>query len=489
MKTKKILSIISIASLLAMGINILPNINNAISVSAAETEPYVTDFEWTEGTSEGFNEGERIEETAYGNGKYVGIGRKGSGDFFLAYSTDGVHWVKGKYTGSWIYSLCFANNKFFYRDSDSNDDVFCSEDGVNWTKCLGLDTGNTDNTNYSSITYGNGKYVAVGTGDKFYNKLCAYSEDGINWTQCSYADNDMRLRDVIYANNKFVAVGYGNDKYSGCMYSEDGVNWQQGNGLNYSDSYDSLSYGNGKFIATTSKGKYAYSSDGINWTEKYAFQNDNYFSAFYNNHFIVFGNLRECYTSADGINWIQQSSLKKGISSLTYADNKFLFTSFDSTFGSFVDKNSIKKLSADKDVNVTFNQKDSIQLTLSTNKIDFEDVTGLTHSDSHTPEDLVTNVKSSLSYDLDIKANDNFKKTGETDLSVPISKLGVKVDAGDYTKFTEVNTPINLVSNAPATYTVGDDGQNYTLKFDLDSTIGYKAGTYEAPLTITATQK
>ena len=143
----------------------------------------------------------------------------------------------------------------------------------------------------------------------------------------------------------------------------------------------------------------------------------------------------------------------------------------------------------DNGVNVTFNQKDSIQLTLSTNKIDFGDVTGLTHSDSHNPEDLVANVKSSLSYDLDVKANDNFKKSDENDLSVPISKLGVKVDANDYTKFTEVNTPINLVSNAPATYTVGDDGQNYTLKFDLDSTIGYKAGTYEAPLTITATQK
>ena len=55
--------------------------------------------------------------------------------------------------------------------------------------------------------------------------------------------------------------------------------------------------------------------------------------------------------------------------------------------------------------------------------------------------------------------------------------------------FTEVNTPINLVSNAPATYTVGDDGQNYTLKFDLDSTIGYKAGKYNIPINIIATQE
>ena len=148
-----------------------------------------------------------------------------------------------------------------------------------------------------------------------------------------------------------------------------------------------------------------------------------------------------------------------------------------------------KEKVASNDITVSFNQRDSIQLTLSTNKIDFGDVTGLTHTEAHTPEDLVANVKSSLAYDVDIKANDNFKKTDEDSLSVPISKLGVKVDAGDYTKFTEVNTPINLVSNAPATYTVGDDGQNYTLKFDLDSTIGYKAGTYEAPLTITATQK
>ena len=145
---------------------------------------------------------------------------------------------------------------------------------------------------------------------------------------------------------------------------------------------------------------------------------------------------------------------------------------------------------ASNDITVTFNQKDTIQLTLSTNTIDFGDVTGITHSDSHNPSTLVANVKSSLPYDVDINATDNFSnKEDATARQVPISKLGVNIDGGAYSKFAGVNTPINLVSVAPATYTIGDNGQDYQIKFDLDSTVGYKAGNYQAPLTVTATQK
>ena len=81
-------------------------------------------------------------------------------------------------------------------------------------------------TPINAITYGNGKFVAVGGSGKG-----AYSPDGINWTAIS----DMKfsgtpINAITYGNGKFVAVG-------GATFS---------------------------LLPTTSKG--AYSPDGINWT-------------------------------------------------------------------------------------------------------------------------------------------------------------------------------------------------------------------------------
>lgn len=55
---------------------------------------------------------------------------------------------------------------------------------------------------WSSVTYGNGKYVAVANDDS----AGAYSSDGINWMEMSMPAS-RKWSSVIYGNGKFVAVG------------------------------------------------------------------------------------------------------------------------------------------------------------------------------------------------------------------------------------------------------------------------------------------
>lgn len=144
---------------------------------------------------------------------------------------------------------------------------------------------------------------------------------------------------------------------------------------------------------------------------------------------------------------------------------------------------------ASSNVDVVFNQNDTIELSLSADEINFGDVTGVSHTETTTPSALVASVKSSLPYNLDIQALSNFTEQGGGTQEIGVDKLGVKLDSSpSYTKFAGLNQNINLVTGAPATYDLDAKKQDYTLSFDLDNTIGRKTGTYKATLQVTATQ-
>ena len=137
---------------------------------------------------------------------------------------------------------------------------------------------------------------------------------------------------------------------------------------------------------------------------------------------------------------------------------------------------------ASSNVDVVFNQNDTIELSLSADEINFGDVTGVSHTETTTPSALVASVKSSLPYNLDIQALSNFTEQGGG-----TQEIGVD-SSPSYTKFAGLNQNISLVTGAPATYDLDAKKQDYTLSFDLDNTIGRKTGTYKAKLQVTATQ-
>ena len=93
---------------------------------------------------------------------------------------------------------------------------------------------------WSSVCYGNGKFVAVAS----YSNIAAYSTDGVTWTQATLPAN-ADWRSVCYGNGKFVAMAMNSTI---AAYSTDGITWTQTTMPNKL-SWKSVCYGNGKFVA------------------------------------------------------------------------------------------------------------------------------------------------------------------------------------------------------------------------------------------------
>ena len=134
-----------------------------------------------------------------------------------------------------------------------------SENRSKWNDSIQLCTVNVElpGDTWNSVTYGDGKFVAVtdGTG-------AAYSSDGITWTKTTIIHS--QWHSVTYGDGKFVAVT--NGTYA--AYSSDGITWTKTT-MPTSATWKSVTYGDGKFVAVTdNKGTdAAYSSDGITWTK------------------------------------------------------------------------------------------------------------------------------------------------------------------------------------------------------------------------------
>ena len=113
----------------------------------------------------------------------------------------------------------------------------------------------------TTITYGGGKFVAVGDSGKI-----VYSADGASWTAVN-SNSIYKLNGVAYGNGKFVAVGVSET----IVHSSDGINWTQSTtdgvfNLNSKIEFSDITYGGGKFVVVGEFGSIAYSTNGTNWT-------------------------------------------------------------------------------------------------------------------------------------------------------------------------------------------------------------------------------
>lgn len=193
----------------------------------------------------------------YSNGIYFLCGNNG-----IFYSTDGINWSIGTGTSGILYSATHGDGKFITvgKPDTGNNVIFYSDDGKNWQSA----NYTSDNFKLNSVTYGNGKFVAVGDNGAAY-----YSNDGINWDGPNIITGTPTLKSVTYGDGKFVAVG-DNGAQGRAFYSLDGINWIAVGDVNPflggGNSLNSVTYGNGKFAAVGVGGTIYYSYDGVNWS-------------------------------------------------------------------------------------------------------------------------------------------------------------------------------------------------------------------------------
>lgn len=180
---------------------------------------------------------------AYGAGTYCAMGY--FGDCYT--SQDGLAWTaSGKESAVRFASVAFTNGRFL-----TFDNAQFSVDGVSWqqTSVPGFD--------YQAAAFGGETWVAVGP-------TVIRSSDGSNWTT-AWADPQTNFASVAYGAGKFVAVGIHNwTAQGGIAYSVDGGAWTElsppGAGR-----LRGVAHGTPGFVAVGAGGTLLHSADGVAW--------------------------------------------------------------------------------------------------------------------------------------------------------------------------------------------------------------------------------
>jgi len=165
--------------------------------------------------------------------------------------------------------------------------------GISWKT-----TSNVPATSvWNGITYGGGKYVAVGSNTAGNTGQAMYSNDGINWTLSSSVAS-RNWNNVTYGNGKFVALAFSG---SYTMSSDDGITWTPGSTSLTSQQLYGLAFGADKFVAQYVNG-FVYSSNGSTWTKVVNAKHGSRV-IFANNNFLSLSSLDSATVSSDGVSW------------------------------------------------------------------------------------------------------------------------------------------------------------------------------------------
>jgi len=200
---------------------------------------------WTEG-SVGTNTW--LLGVGYGSGTFVSVGYGGA----LYTSTNAYVWTEQRSgTTNWLLDVAYGNSLFVAVGDRA---VLTSPDAVAWTPrmppAMGL------NAQLEGVTYGDGRFVAVGTGGVFLT-----STNGTDWSSGVALPTQPWLWDVAFGANQFVAVG----EAGTILTSTNGLAWVPRNsGTNLILS--GITYGTNGFVAVGEGGTVLTSSNGRSWT-------------------------------------------------------------------------------------------------------------------------------------------------------------------------------------------------------------------------------
>jgi hypothetical protein len=203
---------------------------------------------WTPRTAAG---DELWTSVAYGNDTFVAVATrrfnlgKAVRDQVMRSTNGGETWTlirpfNADPTNGWS-SVAFGDvggGTFVAVSSFGTGDVMTSPDGITWT----LHT-TTPAVAYSSVTYGDGRFVAVGS-----NGAVMTSPDGVTWTSQTAAAG-YGWTTVAYGDGLFVAVTSKIDVDGNqVMSSPDGIDWTLHNSST-DNSWRSVAYGDGQWVA------------------------------------------------------------------------------------------------------------------------------------------------------------------------------------------------------------------------------------------------
>jgi hypothetical protein len=147
-----------------------------------------------------------------------------------------------------------------------------TNNGITWTSTTIPATGGP---NYVSAAYGAGKYVVIAGGTS--TDKTAYSSNGTSWT-AGTLPTSANWSAITFGNGKFVAVAKDSNI---AAYSTDGINWTSST-ISRSSDWVEITYGDGKYVVVGSTSqRIATSTDGISWSDGYFNTSGNVYGIIY----------------------------------------------------------------------------------------------------------------------------------------------------------------------------------------------------------------
>ena len=135
------------------------------------------------------------------------------------------------------------------------------------------------------------------------------------------------INNICYGNGKYVVIATNSNTFA---YSTDGINWTEtSDGLSSRD-WDSICYGNDKYVALmfNTSNTFAYSTDGIHWTETNDGLSERKWTSicYGNGKYVVTSNTNTFAYSNDGIHWTETSNglTSRNWSSICYGNGKYV---------------------------------------------------------------------------------------------------------------------------------------------------------------------
>lgn len=227
----------------------------------------------------------------YGAGKYVAVGVSATG----AYSTNGTTWTSMTLpsNSTWI-DVVYGNSIWVAITASST--AATSSNGISWSSMT------MPSLAYLSIAYGGGRFVATSV-----NNNARYSTDGTTWTATTLPSASP-WSSVTYGNGRFVAVTSSNNVTA---YSTDGSSWTAGGSLPSSTTWSGVAYGNGRFVAIASGGTdAAYSLDnGLTWASSTLPSSSSWSKISYGQGLFIAVASDMSATSSDGVVWTLRTSI------------------------------------------------------------------------------------------------------------------------------------------------------------------------------------
>jgi len=237
---------------------------------------------------------------------------------------DGTTWTARSATEANFWSsVTFGNGTFVAVSTSGTNRVMTSTDGITWT------ARSVPASTWTSVTYGNGLFVAVAG---FGTDRIMTSPDGVTWTPRGSSTDSWS--GITYGNSVFVAVGMG--ATNRVMTSTDGITWTNRSIPTSSSGaqWKSVTWGNNKFVAISDTGfndRVMTSSDGVTWTYAQAIHNGNWSSIAYGNNLFVATasnpGMSSDYvmTSSDGTTWTPRTAAAAvSWTSVVYGGGKFV---------------------------------------------------------------------------------------------------------------------------------------------------------------------